>query len=118
MKTIRIIATRDAAGSHFRNGLVAAIAPHFNQEADAGNKEAMDKFKAAFPQQLTKGMAIDFAWARDGTLIISVDDKVVSSIPSGAFSKAFFTVYLGEKSKTGDAKKEWAKGVAKLLHQQ
>jgi len=46
---------------------------------------------------------------------VSVDGKEVGVVDSPALSRAFFEVYLGEKSKTPDVREKWAVTLAEWL---
>jgi hypothetical protein len=46
---------------------------------------------------------------------VSVDGKEVGVVDSPALSRAFFEVYLGEKSKTPDVREKWAVALTEWL---
>ncbi|ELR20440.1 uncharacterized protein ACA1_195220 [Acanthamoeba castellanii str. Neff] len=110
-KTIRLIPTGDTSGSHLRNGLVSAVAARMQDNKE----EALKEFGNFFPAQLKKGMLIDFTWKKGGSLSVSVDGKEVGVVDSPALSRAFFEVYLGEKSKTPDVREKWAVALTEWL---
>jgi len=111
--TLRFIPTRDVAGDHLFSSFYKNLKKRYSELGLPEPEKDLKLMEGAFPTKakIPAGRPVDFTMTSEGQLWIVIGSKVEGVIKNKQLAKAFFEIFLLEKTKTPAARREFAKGL-------